>query len=131
MAQRGSELNGNKKEVIVKLHSKDISGRKIAELTDISRATIQKFLERFDERSHIENKPRSGRPKISGIRDDNALSHLMKRKRCQSLKVLTHKLKKSISVSVSETTVKRKLKRLGHERRPVIPLFLQAPNLTN
>ena len=119
MAPRRSELNGDQKEAIVKLHSKGISGRKIAELTDISRATIQKFLKRFDERGHIENKPRSGRPKISGIRDDNALSRLVKRNRRQTLKDLTVKLNESIPVRVSETTVKRKLKRLEYERRPV------------
>ena len=59
MAPRRSELNGDQKEAIVKLHYKGISGRKIAELTDISRATIQKFLKRFDERGHIENEPRT------------------------------------------------------------------------
>ena len=95
MAQRGSDLNGDQKEVIVKLHSKGISGRKIAELTDIFRATIQKFLKRFDKRSHIENKPRSGRPKISGTRDYNALSRLVKRNRR-----LSFKLNKAIPVSV-------------------------------
>ena len=79
MAPRGSELNGDQKQTIVKLHSKGISGRRIADLTGISRATIQKFLKRFNVRGHIENKPRSGRPKISGIRDDNVLSRLVKR----------------------------------------------------
>ena len=43
MAQRGSKLNGDQKEAIVKLHSKGISGRKITELTDISWATVQNF----------------------------------------------------------------------------------------
>ena len=119
MAKHGSELNGDLKEAIVKLHSKGISGRKIAELTDISRATIQKFLKRFDKRGHIENKARSGRPKISGICDNNALSRLVKRNRRQTLKDLTVKLNESIPVSVSETTVKRKLKRLEDERLPV------------
>ena len=79
MAPCGSELNGDKKKAIVKLHSKGICGCKNAVLTDISRATIQKFLKGFDERGHIENKPRSGRPKISGIRDDNAHSRLVKK----------------------------------------------------
>ena len=112
MAHYGSELNGDQKEAIVKLRFKGTSGRKIAELTDISRATIQKFSERLT-RSHIENKPQSGRQKISGIRDDNALSHLVKRNRRQSLKDLTDKLNKSFPESVSKTTVKRKLKRLN------------------
>ena len=107
MAPRRSKLYGDQK-AIAKLHSKGISGRKNAELKDISQATIQKFSKRFDERGHIENKPRSGRPKISGFRDDNALSRLVKRNRRQTLKDLTVKLNESIHVCVSERTVKRK-----------------------
>ena len=85
----------------------------------ISRATIQNFFKRFEERGHIENQPRSGRSKISGIRDDNVLYRLVKRNRRQTLKDLTVKLNESIPVSVSETTVKRKLKRLEYERHRV------------
>ena len=109
-------MGRDQKQTIVKLNSKGISGRKIAELTGISRATIQKFLKRFEERGHVENQPRSGRPKISGIRDDNVLSRLVKRNRRQTLKDLTVKLNESIPVSVSETTANRKLKRLEYER---------------
>ena len=118
MAPHEIEFNGDKKNPIV-LHSKGISGRKIAELTDISRATIHKFLKRFDKWGQIENKPRSRRPKISGICDDKALSRLVKRNRHQTLKDLTVKHNESIPVSVSETTAKRKLKRLEYGRSPV------------
>ena len=123
-------MNGDKKEAVVKLHPKSISGRKIAELTDISRATIQKFLKHFDGRSHIKQAPKR-KAKISGIRNDNALSRLLKRNRRQSFKNLTVLLNKSFPVSVSGTTVKRKLKRLEYERRRVIPLFHTGPELTN
>ena len=108
-------MNGDQKQTIVNLHSKGISGRRIADLPGISRATIQKFLKRFNVRGHIENKPRSGSPKISGIRDDNMLSLLVKRNRRQTLKDLTVKLNESIPVIVSETTVKREFRRLEYE----------------
>ena len=58
MAPRRSELNGDQKEAIVKLHSKGISGRKIAELADIYQATIQKFLKRFDGESYRKQAPK-------------------------------------------------------------------------
>ena len=43
----------------------------------------------------------------------------MKRNRRQTLKDLTVKRNESIPVSISETTVKRKLKRFEYERRPL------------
>ena len=119
MAPHGSELNSDQKQTIIKLNSKNISGRNIAELTGISRSTIQKFFKRFGERGHIENKSRTGRPKVSRARDDHVLSRLVKRNRRQTLKDLTVKLNESIPASVSETTVKRKLKRLEYERHRV------------
>ena len=60
-----------------------------------------------------------GRPKVSGAGDDQVLSRLVKRNRLQTLKDLTVKLNESIPASVSETTVKRKLKRLEYERHRV------------
>ena len=69
--------------------------------------------------SFRKNKSRTGRPKVSGACDDHVLSHLVKRNRRQNLKDLTVKLNESIPASVSETTVKRKLKRLEYKRHLV------------
>ena len=116
MARHGKELSKGQKQTILSMHEKKLSGRKIADLTNISRATIQKFLKRYGERGNVENLQRVGRPKISGERDYHVLSRLVHKNRRQSLSDLTVALNETIPVPISETTVKRKLKRLAFKR---------------
>ena len=85
MAPHGREMSESEKQTILHLHGMGLSGRKIAENWSISRSTIQKFLQRYNDVGDLENKHRSGRPKITSARTDSLLSRLVKRNRRQSL----------------------------------------------
>ena len=116
MAPHGREMSESEKQTILHLHGMGLSGRKIAENLSISRSTIQKFLQRYNDVGDLENKHRSGRPKITSARSDTLLSRMVKRNRRQSLSDLLVEFNTSNANPVSKRTLKRRIHDLGYKR---------------
>ena len=62
MPNRGAELSSSQKELVVQLSEESVSGSKIAQLLQLNRFIILKFLKRFKSSGVVENKQMSGRP---------------------------------------------------------------------
>ena len=55
-------MSPDKKLQVLRLHQDGLKKQKSERSLD-SRSAVSKFLKRFDQWEHIENKPRTGRPK--------------------------------------------------------------------
>ena len=107
------------KHQVVRLSKDGLSHANSARLVGCSKSTITKFLKRFVDSKSIENKHRSGRPRITSVQGDRTLIRLIKKDRRQSLKDLTKEFNNSIPEHVSKRTVQRKLHSQRFKRQSV------------
>jgi transposase len=80
---------------------------KVAEILDRSEYTASIFLKRYQETENIENKHRSGRPKLITERGAWKLSKIVKTDRKQSLRDITHEFNASNVQPFSTRTIQR------------------------
>ncbi|KAJ4447896.1 hypothetical protein ANN_09905 [Periplaneta americana] len=64
MGSNHRETREETRKVIIKLHNQSKSLREISELVGRPRPTIQSIYDRFSASETVENKPRTGRPKV-------------------------------------------------------------------
>ena len=91
--------------------------RKVAEILDRSESTVSRFLKRYQKTGNIENKHRSGRPKLITERGARKLSKIVKTDRRQSLQDTTHEFNASNVQPCSTRTIQRNVHSLGYNRR--------------
>lgn len=70
---RGKEISEEKKKLIIRAIHEKIPYSRISQLYDVSKSGIGHLYKRFLQRKTIENKPRSGRPKVTTERQDRLL----------------------------------------------------------
>ena len=71
--RRGCQLSSEQKSRIIAHHVNEKSYGEIALLESLPRATVQSTLRRIKARRSLDNKPRSGRPKIYSDQDERAI----------------------------------------------------------
>jgi transposase len=101
--------------------SKTIKLKEIYKIAGRSISTICSFLKRQEESGSIENKGRSGRPCIGkcNVQRERQLVRLVKNNHRRILTEITNVNNENGRSSVSESTVKRILNRMGYQRRLV------------
>lgn len=106
---RKRELDVVERSKAVLLHSQGQSQSKIAKIMKRSRYAIQAAIKRFKETGSYENRPKSGRKRITTERDDRFLTRLSLKNRMKSSKDLSAELNERQGISVSARTVRRRL----------------------
>lgn len=119
MARKGKELSSDVKQIIVDLMLQGRKASEIAEMFDINRSTVGRIWEKFKSNESVENKQRSGRPRLVDERGDRQLFRLLKRNRRQSLCDLTNEFNKVTPTKVSKRTVQRRLHSAGYKNRKI------------
>ncbi|KAF6201614.1 hypothetical protein GE061_004006 [Apolygus lucorum] len=99
--------------------------REIAEALGVSKTCVEHSVNAFKETGTISEKPRSGRPRKTTERDDRAVVNLSKINRRASLPEIASEMEGFHGVSVSVSTVSRRLREVGMESR----VALQKPLL--
>ena len=78
------ELSKETRAQIVALKNEGLTHRQVSKKLNVSIAVITSTLQRLEETSSLENRPRSGRPRISTPRDDRKLLNLVRKNRMMS-----------------------------------------------
>ena len=126
MGKHGKELTIADKQTIISMIEVGMRARKVAEILDRSESTVSRFLKRYQETGNIENKHRSGRPKLITERGARKLSKILKTDRRQSLRDITHEFNASNVQPCSTRTIQRNLHSLGYNRRSVCKKWLSV-----
>ena len=76
--------------MILRLKREGYTHRNIAEIIGSDHSTVTKFLKLYDERSSVENKPKTGRKKLVTERGDRVMLRSVKVNRRETLRDLTN-----------------------------------------
>lgn len=127
MEKSRREMTPHEKEQVLRLCKAGRRKVDIGNIVGFSSSTVSKFLKNFQLRGSVENKRRTGRPKLTSDQGDRTLFRLIKRDRRQSLCDLTTEFNNSNPVNVSKRTVQRRLHFEGYTRRSVCKTLTISP----
>jgi transposase len=99
------------------------SYRSIAKQTDLSYSTVRAIWIKYEETGTVKNKPRCGGPKKLEPEDLEVLKNSVlqdRESRCESLSIITEKLNNALDISISQSTVRRALKKVGIKCSPAV-----------
>ncbi|XP_065679858.1 uncharacterized protein LOC136094166 [Hydra vulgaris] len=112
-----NELPEVMKNLIISHHQNGKSLSQIREMLCIPISTVQSIIKKFSTEGSVQNKPRTGRPKILSERTENWLVRKIKMQPKLSAPKLTKDLELDLGQSVSVQTVRRCLKKQNFHRR--------------
>ena len=122
-----SEVSITDRIVAATLHKEGMSLKQIAEHISRSVSTVSDVIRRFKATEQFENRPRSGRPKISTAREDRKLIRLSRKNRTASSPLLSTHWALTSGKPASSRTVRRRLQEAGYEWKRAA----KKPRLTN
>ena len=119
MGRKGPEISPEVRKLAVDLHQ---NGHRLCEVSKLLQLpyrsmTVSNIVKRFLGSGSVENKARSGRPKIVTDRDYRKLERLVKANRRDSLSDITSKFNELRDRRVSKRTVQYHLNKHGFNRR--------------
>lgn len=100
---------------IVKLYERGMSQQNISDQFQIHKSIISRILKRYRIRKTVAAAPRTGRPRKTSARDDNAIIRQIKRNPWAT----SSEIRSEIGANVSSRTIRRRLVERGfYSRRP-------------
>ena len=117
MGRKGPEISLEVRKLAVDLHQNGHRLCKISKLLQLSYMTVSNIVKRFLQSGSVENKAKSGRPKVVTDRDYHKLERLVKVNRRDSLSDITSKFSEARDRRVSKRTVQHHLNKHGFNRR--------------
>ena len=117
MGRKGPEISPEVRKLAVDLHQKKHRLCEISKLLHLSYMTVSNIVKRYLQSGSVENKTRSGRPKVVTDRDYRKLERLVKVNRRDSLNDITSKFNGVRDRRVSKRTVQHHLNKHGFNKR--------------
>ena len=120
MGRKGPKISPEVRKLAVDLHQ---NGHRLCEnskLLQLSYMTVSNIVKRFLQSGSLENKARSGRPKVVTDRDNRKLERLVKVNCRDSLSDITSKCNEARDRNVPKRTVQHHLSKHGFNRRVII-----------
>lgn len=114
---RGPKLSRDMRELCVKKAGDGMGYRTIAKELHLSQNTVKKLLSRARDRGHVESMPRTGRPPVTDERIDRAILRAIRSNRRLSSSSLQADLLQHHQMSVSESTIRNRIKAAGYNGR--------------
>ncbi|KAK7107686.1 hypothetical protein V1264_015566 [Littorina saxatilis] len=117
----------NRGRAIAWLHD-GVSKCKVARQLGVSHSVIVRLNQRFQTTNNVEERPRSGRPKMTTPREDRFIQRQALQHRATTCKVIRGQLREATNINVSERTIGNRLHdaRLRSRRPAVRPLLTQV-----
>lgn len=116
---RGKQISQQRRSDIIQDHQNGITKKDIAKKYALSISTVSRTISRYKNTGSNDDKPRSGRPRVSSIRQDRAILREIKKNPCLTATQLVENLFVVSSKRVSVCTVRRRLyEKNFHGRRP-------------
>src|SRR6266542_5530442 len=108
------ELTDFERDEIIGLWKADFSTRNIDKVLGHSQKTISNIIIKYQDEGMTTTAQRSGRPKILSDQDKRHLIRTVKKNRNIAIEELTDKFNKSLTISVSTSTVRNYLHQEGY-----------------
>lgn len=99
------EITPKKRAVCIALKKEGLSCREIADRTGISKSSVNRAIQIFNETGQYCSRKRSGRPKVTSPRDDLAIRRLIQKNPFMS----STDVQAEVPVEVSDRTIRRRL----------------------
>ena len=116
MDEKREELSIDLKKVVVQLYQNGEKIADIAQAVNKSLSSIYRVIRKFQNSGNLENRRRSGRPRLVDEREYRRLQRLVNVDRQAPLSEITAKFNENREIAVSKKTVKRRLKEHGFSR---------------
>ena len=110
-------LSPEKRARIFTLFEEGYPSRYIASKENVSQSTVIRIKQRKDTNGTFKNQPKSGRPRYLTGRNERNVLRLISSGKCTNAVAIQKKLKIEDKIEVSESTVKRTLRRNGLSSR--------------
>lgn len=116
---RGKQISGERRNDIINDYLNRICKKTIAEKYSLSISTICKTISRYESTGSNDDKPRSGRPKVTSARQDAMMVREIKKNSRITAANLSQMVAEVSSIPVSPSTIRRRLHEKDfHGRRP-------------
>ena len=112
---RTTQLSKEKQQSIITLRQEGQSSRKISRTLNVSSA-VAKTIKRYDETGSHEDRPRTGRPRVTSAAEDKFIRVTSLRNRqltAPQIRAHINALQSSSSRHISTSTVRRRLRESG------------------
>ena len=113
MPRRSKEVSEDIKTLIKEHKDKGLSVRKIAELVNVPKSTVQDILTRFQKRGTHVTACRTGRPRKTSTADDRKIMREVEKNRKMTAKEVRNSLPESVATSVCVQTIRNRIKEKG------------------
>lgn len=132
---KSSELTPRKKRVIEVLSQEGYNCTQIAAKVGCSRSAVSRNLLKLKETGTMNNKVRTGRPRISSERDDKVLRRLCMKNRFLTSKQLLAEWQSSTGTTASSSIVRRRLCGMGFrsckaKQKPILSVQMRRKRLS-
>ena len=117
MTEKRRELSEFERGRLVGARDAGMSLGAIGERYDVPKSTVRDVIKAFEEQGSTKPQPRSGRPKLLDDRDKRHLIQIVKSDHKVPLSKITAETKEAISISISESTIRRALHSQGYHGR--------------
>ena len=117
MRRKGRELSLDIKKLFVDLYENGHKLSEISKLLSVPYMTISNIVKKYRNTGSVENKKRSGRPKLESDRDYRKLERLVKANGRDTLSNITSKFNENREIQVSRRTVQSHLSQHGFQKR--------------
>lgn len=114
---KGNELTPRKKKTIEILHQEGYNNANIARRVGCSRSAVSRNLKKLLDHGSMDNKRRSGRPRLSSQRSDAVLRRICKKSRFLTSRQLAVEWRESTGTLVSSSLVRQRLLSMGLRAR--------------
>ena len=123
------EISSEVRSQAIGLHRGGTSLQKIGSLLSLPHSTVQSIINRWKFGNTINNKMRSGRPKLVSLRGIRNLKRIVRKSRWSTLRNITSEFRNAIGTNVSINTVRRRLHDIGFSSRiPARKPFISEKN---
>ncbi|PIO75925.1 transposase [Teladorsagia circumcincta] len=127
--ERRTETPESTRKAIVNMKEAGMKGATIARILKIPERTVSSILSRFRERGTVANGPRSGRPRLTSIRQDRRIVRLSLADPSLTCVDIAAKFNASDGLNISRRTVGRRLSAIGlNGRRPAKKPLIRFKN---
>ena len=113
---RTTQLSKEKQQSIITLRQEGQSIRKISRTLNVSSSAVAKTIKRYDETGSHEDRPRTGRPRVTSAAEDKFIRVTSLRNRqltAPQIRAHINALQSSSSRHISTSTVQRRLRESG------------------
>lgn len=130
MGRRSKEYSVDFRNAIIKLRNDGISFGQISTMLQCPKSTVHSIVKKYFREGTFLSLPRSGRPRITTVREDRIIQRCVKKNRRASANALSIQLNKTNNIIASPSTIRNRLRQIDlHGRMAKKKPFISKKNI--